>query len=69
MKNIDILLIYETKVDSSFPLVKFHIEGYENPYRLDRNANGSGILLYTKEDIPSTLLNSDLPYMPSLQFL
>ena len=30
------------------------------PYRLDRNANGNGILLYVREDIPSKLLNSDL---------
>ena len=35
-------------------------EGYATPFRLDRNANGGGILLYVSEDIPSTLLNSDL---------
>ena len=59
-KNIDALLISETKVDSSFPSVQFHLEGYATPYRLDRNANGGGILLYIIEDIPSTLLNYDL---------
>ena len=26
--NIDILLISETKIDSSFPTVQFHIDGY-----------------------------------------
>ena len=59
-KNIDVLLISETKIDSSFPSAQFHLEGYATPYRLDRNANGGGILLYIREDIPSKLLNTDL---------
>ena len=57
--NLDILLISESKTDSSFPTGQFQIEGYTT-YRLDRNANGRGILLYIKEDIPSRLLNSDM---------
>ena len=57
--NLDILLISETKIDSSFPTAQFQIEGYTT-YRLDRNANGGGILLYIREDIPSTPLNSDI---------
>ena len=60
-KKIDVLLISETKIDSSFPSVQFHLEGYKTPYRLDRNENGGDILLlYIREVIPSTLLNSDL---------
>ena len=59
-KNIDVLLISETKIDSSFPSAQFYLEGYATPYRLDRNANGGGILLYIREDIPSKLLNTDL---------
>ena len=58
--NIDVLLITETKIDSSFPSAQFHLEGYATPYRLDRNTNGGGILLYIREDIPSKLLNTDL---------
>ena len=58
-KNIYILFIFETKIDSSFPTAQFQIEGYTT-YRLDSNANGGGILLYIWEDIPSTLLNSDM---------
>ena len=57
--NLDILLISETKIDSSFPTAQFQIGGYTT-YRLDRNANSGGILLYIREDIPSTLLNSDM---------
>ena len=59
-KNTDVPLISETKIDFSFPLVQLHLEGYATPYRLDRNANGDGILKYIREGIPSTLLNSDL---------
>ena len=57
--NLDILLISETKIDFSFPTAQFQIEGYKT-YRLDRKNNGGGILLYIREDIPSTLLNSDI---------
>ena len=53
--NLEVLLISETKIDSSFPTAQFQIEGYKT-YRLDKNANGRDILLYIPEDIPSTLL-------------
>ena len=56
---LDILLISETKIDSSFPTAQFQIEGYTT-YSLDRNANGGGILLFIREELPSTLLNSDM---------
>ena len=59
-KSLDILLISKTKIDSSFlTTAQFQIKGYIT-YGLDRNANGEGILLYFKEDIPFTLLNSDV---------
>ena len=33
--NVDILMISETKIDDSFPLTQFLIEGFTAPYRLD----------------------------------
>ena len=57
--NLDILLISETKIDSSFPTAQFQIEGYTT-YSLDRNTNGGGMLLHIREDMQSTLLNSDM---------
>ena len=57
-KNTDVLLISETKIDSSFPSAQFHLEGYATPCRLDRNTNGGGILLYIIEDTPSELLKA-----------
>ena len=55
--NLDIILISETKIDFSFAAGQ--IEDYA-PYRLDRNANGGGIFLYIREDIPSKMLNPNM---------
>ena len=57
--NLDIPLMSETEIDSLFPTAQFQTEGYAT-YRLDRNANGGGILLCIREDITSTLLISDM---------
>ena len=35
------------------PDSQFHIEGFKKPYRLDRNCNGGGVLIYVRKDIPS----------------
>ena len=56
--NVDILTMPETKLDSSFPVVQFTVDGYSEPYRKDRYANGGGSLVYVKEDIPSREINS-----------
>ncbi len=36
-RNLDILTITETKIDSSFPTQQFEIDGYSTALRLDRN--------------------------------
>ena len=53
--NIDILLITETKIDSTFPINQFYFNGYNVPYRNDRNTNGGGILVYIRDDIRSRI--------------
>ena len=57
--NIDVLMVSETKVDDSFPVGNFVIDGFSTPYRLDRDSNGGGIMLYVREDITSNLLATD----------
>ena len=59
-RNVDILVITETKLDYTFPNSQFEIDGYSAPFRLDRintnNTNhnmGGGILVFVREDIPS----------------
>ena len=54
--NIDILMISETKLDSCFPTGQFLINDYSDPFRIDRNSQGGGIMLYVGEDIPSKFL-------------
>ena len=43
-KNLDILTIQETKLDSSFPTQQFHLDGFSHPYRLERNRDGGWVL-------------------------
>ena len=40
--NVNILTFDETKFDSSFPTAQFTVDGYGEPDRKDRNANGGG---------------------------
>ena len=54
--NIDILLICEMKLESSFSRAQFHIHGFGEPYTFDRNRKGDGILLYIHNDIPPKLI-------------
>ena len=56
--HVDILMLSETKLDSSFPEGQFFIDGYTKPYRMDRNDKGGGIMLYVREGIASKLLKS-----------
>ena len=47
--KVDVLVITQTKTDTSFPLNQFEIQGYSKPCRFDRNRNGGDV----REDIPS----------------
>ena len=38
--NVDILVVLETKLDNSFPVGQFLIDGYGPPLRLDRDIHG-----------------------------
>ena len=55
--NINILMVSETKLDSSFPQAQFRIEGYAPPFRYDRNCHGSGILLFIRDEIPKKIIS------------
>ena len=50
--HTDILVLVETKLDDTFPIIK----RFSKPYRLDRNRHGGGLLIYIREDIPSKKL-------------
>ena len=56
---IDILMISETKLNGKFPHALYHLNDFSNPYRLDRNSHGGGILVYVRNDILSNLVKLD----------
>ena len=55
--KVDVLVLTETKIDSSFSNHQFYIEGFFLPFWLDRNKHGEGIFVYIQGDIPSKALN------------
>ena len=60
--EIDVLLISETKLDDTFPLSQFILEGFTPPYGLDRMKHGGGLMLFIREDIPFKLLPNENPF-------
>ena len=50
-------MVSEAKIDGSFPVSQSLLGGYTAPYRLGRNFNGGGILVFIREDIPSKKLH------------
>ena len=58
LKHADILVVCKTKLDETFPSSQFHMDGFSLPYRLERNRNGGGVMIFVKEDIPSKLLTN-----------
>ena len=57
--NVEILMLSKTKLDDSFPEVQFLIPGYSAHYRIDRTCHGGGLMLFTREHIPSKLLSTE----------
>ena len=51
------LMTSESKIDDSFHDSQFFIDGYSAPYRLHRNRNGGGIMLFVRNDIPSKIIS------------
>ena len=52
-------MISETKVDNSVPDGQFFLDGFGTPFRLDRNRNGGGIMLFIRNDIPAKVVSTD----------
>ena len=57
---IAIFMLSESKLDDSFQLNHFLIDGFHAPFRFDRDKNGGGIL-YVREDIPARVLSHNFP--------
>ena len=55
-ENIEVSMISETRVDDSFPIGNFSIDGFCTPHRSDRDAKDGRIMVFLRKDIPSNLL-------------
>ena len=62
--NIDILMVSETKLDNSFPLSQFLVDGYAPPFRIDCDNNDGVMELFVREDIPC----KDIPLVCTKSF-
>ena len=56
--KVDIIMISETKMDDSFPLSQFKIDGFSSPLRLDRNSHGGGIMIFFPDYLPCKKIDS-----------
>ena len=54
--KVDILIVAETKLDSSFRNGQFMINGFGKPIRLDVSSNSGGLLVYIRNGIISKQL-------------
>ena len=50
-------MLSETKIDDIFLKGQFLIKEFGDPFRIDSNVNGGGILFYIREDIPAKFLS------------
>ena len=55
---LDVLMITETKIDDSFLEQQFHHEGFNIPFRVDRNRHGWRLLLNVCNKINAVVLKS-----------
>ena len=51
-ENIDILMLSEAKLDTSFHHAQFSVEGYSKPCRSDRDRNSGGLMLFIRTGLP-----------------
>ena len=50
---VDVLTISESKLDGTFPMSQFEIQGFKTLYRLDISAQSGILLIYVRNSIPS----------------
>ena len=60
LKYIDIVLVTETKLDKTFLESLFLMDGFSKPYRLDRNKNGGGVMIFIRETMSSKILEKHI---------
>ena len=57
---LEILVVTETKLDETFLESLFLMDGFSKPYRLDRNKNGGGVMIFIRDTISSKILEKHI---------
>ena len=60
IENLHLLVISETKLETSFPIEQFKIPDFSTPFRRDRDQYGGGLLIFVREDIPAKHFSSEI---------
>ena len=60
LKYIDILILTVTKLDETFLISEFLMDGFCKPYRFDRNENGGEVMVYIRDTTPSKILEKHI---------
>ena len=60
LKYIDILVVTETKLDETFLESLFLMDVFPKPYRLDRNKNEGGAMMFIRDTISSKILEKHI---------
>ena len=55
LSNINRIVIGNLNVNSSCPTSQNLVDGFSEPFRLDRNRSGGEVIIYVRDDIPSKL--------------
>ena len=61
--DLGVLIVTETKLDSSFPSGQFSIDGFAKPFHRNRKKNGGGVMIFVRDDIPSKEIK--VSFLPS----
>ena len=59
-ENIDVMIIGESKLDDSYPKSQFLIDEFAESFRLNRDENGGGILIYVRDFFPCKKLKKHI---------
>ena len=60
LKYIDILVVTETKLDETFLESLLLMDGFSKPYRLGRNKNAGGVVIFIHDTISSKILEKHI---------
>ena len=60
LKYIKILILTETKLNETFLISQFLIDGFSEPCRFDRNKHSGGVMVYIWNTIPGTSFQKNI---------